>query len=231
MLTAILSGATLALLNVVHCAAMCGPLSSAVCLPAGGQRLVRYQLGRLSSYAFVGAMSGHFGRALRLVAPGAAGAWVVATLTAAACLLTARSLVGATASSTGLVQLKVGRTPRSLFALLVGLVPREPFVFGLLSALLPCGVLASAVLAAVAFGDAVRGMLLMLTFSAVSGVAVWSASVAIQFAPRRFALPVRRGLAAVLVVLAGLTLYRPMRALTREPLASEAHAACHESTP
>ena len=226
MLTAVLSGATLALINMVHCAAMCGPLSSAVSLPGGAQRLTRYQLGRLLSYAFLGAMSGHFGRALRLFAPGVASAWLVATLTAAACLLTARSLFGTTSSNSGLVQLKVGRKPRSVFALLVGLVPREPLVLGLLSALLPCGVLASAVLAAVATGDAVYGMALMLTFAAVSGVVVWSASVAMHLAPRRLALPVRRGLAFALVALAGLTLYRPIQALTREEA-----PACHHSTP
>jgi sulfite exporter TauE/SafE len=228
MLTAVLSGASLALLNMVHCAAMCGPLSSAVSLPAGGQRLTRYQLGRWVSYGFLGAMSGHVGRALRLFAPGVASAWIVATLTAAACLLTARSLFGVTSSAGGLVQLKVARKPRSLFALLVALVPREPLVLGLLSALLPCGVLASALLAAAATGDAVLGMALMLTFAVVSGMVVWSASVAMHLAPRRFALPVRRGLACALVALAGLSLYHPIRASTREPHASEQPAACHE---
>lgn len=230
MLTAVLSGATLALLNMLHCAAMCGPLSSAVSSPAGGQRLTRYQLGRSLSYAFLGAMSGHFGRVLRLIAPGLASAWIVAALSAAACLLTARSLSYSKSSSNGLVTLAPRRKPRSLFALLIGLVPREPLVLGLLSALLPCGVLASALLAAVATGDAVLGMSLMLAFAAVSGVFVWSASAALQLAPRRFALPVRRGLAFALVALAGLTLYRPIRVLSHERHASSA-PACHAATP
>lgn len=232
MLTAVLSGATLGLLNMVHCASMCGPLSSAVSLPGGAQRATRYQLGRLASYGFLGAMSGHFGSALQLLAPGTASVWIVATLTAAACVLTARALLGVRGAATaGLVQLQTGPKRRSLFALLIGLVPREPLVLGMLSALLPCGVLASALLAAVATGDALSGMSLMLTFAALSGVAVWSASVAVQAVPRRFALPARRVLACALLALAMLSLYRPIYALTHESHTAGGHAACHDSTP
>jgi uncharacterized protein len=227
MLTAVVSGATLGLLNMVHCAAMCGPLSSAVSSPTGRLHAARYQLGRLASYGFLGAMSGHLGRALQLVVPSAASVWVVATLTAAACLLTARSLF-AQRSTTGLVQLSAGPKRRSVFALLVGLVPREPLVLGMLSALLPCGVLASSVLAAVATGDALLGMLLMLVFAAVSGVAVWSASLVIHAAPQR-GLSVRRALACGLLVLAGFTLYRPIYAMMHEPQTPGQSAACHGS--
>ena len=218
---------------MVHCAAMCGPLSSALTLPAGGHRPTRYQLGRLMSYAFLGAMSGHLGRALQLMAPGVASVWLVAMLTAAACLLTVRSLLGASAEATarGLVQLNARPRRRSLFSALIGLVPREPLVLGALSALLPCGVLASAVLAAVATGDALRGLWLMSAFAAVSGAAVWSASIAMHAAPRRFGSSVRRALAFALVMLAALSLYRPLHALTREPQALEAAAACHGSMP
>jgi uncharacterized protein len=228
MLTAVLSGATLGLLNMLHCAAMCGPLSSAASLPGGGHRPTRYQLGRLVSYGFLGAMSGHLGRALQLSVPRTASVWVVATLTAAACLLTARSLLGRKTAGV-LVQLSAGPKRRSVFALLVGLVPREPLVLGMLSALLPCGVLASSALAAVATGDAFQGMSLMLAFAAVSGMAVWSASVAIGAVPQRFGLPVRRALACALIALAGFTFYRPIYALTHEPAAAGTHAACHGS--
>lgn len=231
MLIAVVTGATLGLLNMVHCVAMCGPLSSAASLPSGAQRATRYQLGRLASYTFLGALSGHLGRALQLITPGAASIWVVATLTAAACLLTARSLFEGARAGSGLVQLKAARKNRSLFALFLGLVPREPFVLGMLSALLPCGVLASVVLAAVATGDALLGSLLMLAFAAVSGMAVWSATLAIQLAPRRFALPVRRALALALVAIAGLALYRPLQTLTSVSHAAEPHMACHGSAP
>jgi sulfite exporter TauE/SafE len=228
MVTAVVSGATLGLLNMVHCAAMCGPLSSAASSPQGGLRSIRYQLGRLASYGFLGAMSGHLGRALQLVVPSAASVWVVTMLTAAACLLTARSMFTRNSPS-GLVQLGAGPKRRSVFALLVGLVPREPLVLGMLSALLPCGVLASSVLAAVATGDALLGMSLMLAFAGVSGVAVWGASLVIQAAPRR-ALPLRSALACALIMLAGLTLYRPLYALMHEPQTIGEHAACHGST-
>jgi sulfite exporter TauE/SafE len=191
---------------------------------------LRYQVGRATSYGFLGAMSGHLGHALRLSVPDAAAVWVVAPLTAAACMLTARSLLRRTPAVDGLVQLKSTRPRASLFAVLLRLVPREPLVLGMLSALLPCGVLASSLLAAVATGDAWSGMSLMLAFAAVSGAAVWGASAAMQLAPRSFNLSFRRALACALFVFAGLTLYRPIRALTREPHASVHHAACHDST-
>jgi uncharacterized protein len=222
MLTAVTAGATLGLLNVVHCTAMCGPLSSAASAPASLSRATRYQLGRLLSYTFLGALSGHLGHALRLVGPSAVSAWIVATLTAAACLLTARSLFAGAKPASGLVQLQSARKRRSLFAVLLELVPREPAVLGMLSALLPCGVLASVLLAAVATGDAVPGAVLMGAFAAVSGVAVWGATLAIQLAPRKLGVPVRRVLALALIAMAGLALSRPIYALANEP-----HAACH----
>lgn len=232
MLTAMLSGATLGLVNLVHCASMCGPLSSAVCLRAGRQGLARYQVGRALSYVFIGALSGHLGRALSLLTPSHVSIWVVATLTAAACLLTARALLRAGSDPSALVQLRASseprRTRRSLFAVLLPLVPRDPFVFGLLSALLPCGVLASAVLAAVASGSAPNGSLLMAGFAAVSGSAVLAAGLVTQHVPRRYAPAFRRVVAAALVAAAALAVARPIQATARSASDTAPHAVhCH----
>jgi sulfite exporter TauE/SafE len=232
MLAAVTAGATLGLVNLAHCAAMCGPLSSAASHPAGRSGPVRYQLGRLAGYTFVGALSGHLGRVLQLLSPSSATVWVTSALTAGACLLTARSLLAASANANkpaaGLVQLRGARPHRSVFSLLLGLVPKEPVVLGVLSTLLPCGVLASALLAAVASGDGVSGALLMFAFAAVSGIAVWAAGAGAHLAPRRYAQIFRRTFAYALVVLAALTFYRPIHALTRTPQQSAPHsAACH----
>jgi sulfite exporter TauE/SafE len=230
MFTALMSGLMLGLVNLMHCAGMCGPLSGAVCLRSGRVGLARYQIGRVSSYVFLGALSGHLGRALAVAVPATVSVWLTASLTAAACLLTARSLLRASASAT-LLPASALCAPRSqqpsLFALLTSLAPRDPFVFGLLSALLPCGVLASAVLAAVASGSAASGSLLMAAFAFMSGSAVLAAGFVMQLVPGRFAPLFRRGLACALVAIALLSVARPLSALSRTA-SSPSHALhCH----
>lgn len=215
MLAVWVSGATLGLANMAHCAAMCGPLSGAVSRSAGRLGLLRYQAGRLAGYAFLGALSGHVGRALQLIVPSRVSVWIPATLAAAACLMTAYGLLQPAAPRAGLVQLRAAGKRRSPFAVLFALVPKEPLVLGALSALLPCGVLASAVLAAVAAGDAASGTGLMVAFAAVSGIAVWGAGLATQILPERFGPKLRHALVYVLVVMAALAVYRPIHALTQ----------------
>lgn len=227
MLAVWLSGATLGLANMAHCAAMCGPLSGAASRSAGKSGLSRYQAGRLLGYAFLGALSGHLGRALQLIVPSRANVWIPAALTAAACLLTAYNLFKPAATNGGLVQLRAAGPRRSLFSLLFGLVPKEPLVLGALSALLPCGVLASAVLAAVAAGDAASGALLMVGFAAVSGASVWGAAFATQRVPQGFGPGFRRTLGYVLVLLAALAVYRPLHALTQTSEQAGHNVACH----
>ena len=231
MFTALMSGSMLGLLNLMHCAGMCGPLGGAVCLRDGRAGLARYQLGRLSSYVFLGALSGHLGRTLAVAVPARVSVWLTASLTAAACLLTARSLLRAASARDSLLPADALSAPRSrrgsLFSLFASLVPRDPFVFGLLSALLPCGVLASAVLAAVATGSASSGSLLMAAFAFMSGSAVLAAGILMQLVPGRFAPLFRRGLACVLVVIALLVVSRPLSALSGVP-GSPPHALhCH----
>jgi len=223
MVSAVLSGAMLGLVNLVHCAGMCGPLSSALCLRAGRAGLARYQAGRTLGYVFLGALSGHLGRALSVL-PSRLSVWLVALLTAAACLLTARSVLAANRAGDALLQLRRSRR-RSLFALLAPLVPREPLAFGLLSALMPCGVLASAAIAAVASGSALRGSLLMAAFAVTSGSAVWATGLLTQHLPRRHAPLFRRALALALLTVAALAIARPLQATASNAAAHAPH--CH----
>jgi sulfite exporter TauE/SafE len=126
------------------------------------------------------------------------------------------------------VPLRTQKPRSSLFATFARLVPKEPLIFGLLSVLLPCGVLASALLAAVAAGDATHGALLMSAFAAISGLAVLGASLTTKLVPRRFATPFRRTVAYALVALAALTVSRPILALSNAPHDAAAHSVhCH----
>jgi sulfite exporter TauE/SafE len=224
MLTALLSGLLFGLLNLAHCAGMCGPLAAAGCARTGRAGLVRYQIGRSLAYAYAGAVAGHLGQGLQLERAGWT-AWLFPLLTAAACVFAARGLL-LLRRDAGLVQLRSSARPKpSWFARLLGLLPRDPLPLGLLSILLPCGLLASALLAAVATGSARSGASFMFGFAASSGGAILGSGLLAQLAVR-CSLSARRGLACVLLVVAGLAMARPLAANSGTKPVVHAHH-CH----
>jgi uncharacterized protein len=223
MLPALLSGLLFGLLNVAHCAGMCGPLAAAGCAHTGRAGLVRYQLGRSLAYAYAGAVAGYLGQGLALHrAPWTD--WLFPLLTAAACVFAALGLLQLRRDG-GLVRLRAARSKPSWFARLLGLLPRDPLPLGLLSVLLPCGLLASALLAAVALGNATAGASFMLGFAASSGGALLGSGWLAQFAARG-SVSVRRGLACVLLVIAGLAIARSTAATSGARPGAQVHH-CH----
>jgi uncharacterized protein len=208
MSAAFIAGVTLGLINLPHCAGMCGPLVSVGCGQARGTGPLRYQLGRTASYVCAGAIAGHVGEALAFAAPGRVGGWLFAALTASACLLAARSLLG---GGPRLVALRSSAAARSPLARLMALVPRDPAFLGLMSVLLPCGLLAAALVAAVATGSGRAGALLMLGFVTSSGIALLGAGWLFQLISPQASPRLRRILAVVLVLTAVLSIARPLR--------------------
>jgi sulfite exporter TauE/SafE len=225
MLTALLSGVVFGVFNLAHCASMCGPLAAAGCARGGRAGLVRYQLGRTVAYASAGAVAGHFGRGLQLF-DASWTHWLFPLLTASACLFAAYGMLRG-ARSKGLVQLGSGPRPKSMFARLASLLPRDPLPLGLVSVLLPCGLLAAALLAAIAFGSPLSGAAFMLGFALASGFAVVGTSLFIQRVPQ-VSNAARRGLACVLLIAALLSVARPIAAFGGEKNASAARTHhCH----
>jgi sulfite exporter TauE/SafE len=195
----------------VHCTAMCGPF---VCVYAGVGRSpgtarshVAYHLGRLLSYALLGALAGSLGRSadqlglLVGISRGAAifaGAlmvgWGVSTI------LAARGAASFPRAPWATLRLPLG-------ALLARLRGRPAIVragaTGLLTTLLPCGWLYTFVAAAAGSGSAVGGVATMAIFwlgtlPALTVLGAVAQRLAGRFGPR---LPVA---AASLVVLLGL---------------------------
>ena len=67
-------GAVAGASSVPHCVGMCGPLAAAACPKgAGAAAPLRYQAGRVVSYAALGAIAGALGHTLRWGLPGAWG--------------------------------------------------------------------------------------------------------------------------------------------------------------
>lgn len=221
---------------------MCGPLASLACARKKRTAPLRYQLGRTLGYTLLGFASGQLGHVLGHALRSRVASVVFALLSATACLIVAHGFVRsrarnatriATGQSSATGQLITLRTTlprsRSLMRSLTSLLPSEPLALGALSALLPCGVLGAALLAAVATADGAGGALLMLGFVSTSGVALALASVLSRYAWNT-SLALRRVAAIALVVVAGLSVAAPLRALfsaPRIPSGADAAPLCH----
>ncbi len=218
-----LSGLLAGAASAPHCVAMCGPLAvfASGLDPAKARgRLARHQLGRGLAYTALGAIAGRSGAALtRFLAPD----WVsigLGVLLAAGMLLAASRLRGSGRSSRGSI-VSIGRRPRrSLATRLFAWMPEDPTWIGVISALLPCGALYSALFIAAGAGTAAAGAASMAAFALSSGLGLlaagaWSA---------RPSENVRRGLAAVMVVGALLVLVRSAAHALAPSVASSCHA-------
>jgi uncharacterized protein len=222
VLHSITIGLALGAVSIPHCAAMCGPLATLACTRSHKRHgAVRYQLGRMLGYPLAGAIAGHVGETVQLVAPGA-GTWVALSVAAAtACLWLAYRIVRRD-DPAPLVTLRAKGPVRSIFTALAPLLPHEPAAFGAASALLPCGALAAALLSAAATAQAQQGAALMLGFAAASGVFLLATKpIAALLAGRGPAL-LRRSAVLGLVLTAVFLVARPLAALSTQ------HDAPHE---
>jgi sulfite exporter TauE/SafE len=132
---------------------MCGPLAACFVGPVGLRGVLGYQLGRLGSYAALGALAGGAGR---FVSPSVLShlSWVGAGVL----VLAALGVWGTGGPGGGKA---LGRLLRRVSAW--GVLSRG-LALGSVTALLPCGVLASAALVALATARARDGALVMGTF-------------------------------------------------------------------
>lgn len=172
----------LGLVSSVHCVQMCGPIVLSYSLPlakAGGRKQMflahaAYNLGRIATYAALGAVAGLAGGALNLVsrlAGIANGARICAGL---ALILMAIILAGLLPQSR-LVQIR----PASVFSRGIGRIllapsPLSKLRLGLMMGFLPCGLVYAALLKSVETGTAASGALTMVAFGAGTAIALAS---------------------------------------------------------
>jgi len=163
---AVLAGVVLtSLVGSVHCIAMCGPLVGL----HGGARTMRlaavHSLGRLLTYAVLGAIAGLIGSAIDL-------AGNLGNVQRAATIVAATIIVAIGAGQIVHVHVTRARARargRSAFAsALVQIKPktaaRRSFLIGTLTGLLPCGWLWAFVIAAAATASPLTGALVMAAF-------------------------------------------------------------------
>lgn len=176
----------------------------------------RYLLGRLVSYALLGAFAGSVGKALTSLPfvrwVEASFSWLLALMLALAALKLVRRRASAEAPLT------LGKEPkRNIIGGVLARLADEPLLLGAATALLPCGALFAAVVAAAALESAPFGALALATFATLSGFAlVGAGQLARFFSPGRIG---RRVLSVALFAGALVMALRPVGALraTHQP--------------
>ncbi len=174
--------------SAAHCVGMCTPfvfmVSRRYGLPIGAHvpwvAQVWYTAGRLSTYGVLGALGGAVGGALQV-----AGALIGLQRAAAV-------IAGGVLVVTGLASLLslapgggIGNRVGRMTARLGRRMPGHPYALGLVLGLLPCGLLYSAVIAAMATGSAVGGAAGLVLFGLGTAPALFGVSLADALLVRR----------------------------------------------
>ena len=172
-----------------HCVGMCSPfvlfVSRRYVAPEAGRAAafraqLWYTAGRVLTYALLGALAGALGGVVQLA--GALLGLQRAASVVAGAVLVLWALVALSDLVPGL------QTGGSLFAKvaarLKGRVPGHPFAIGLFLGLLPCGLLYSAVIAAVARGGPLEGALALTLFGLGTAPALLGVSLADELLAR-----------------------------------------------
>jgi len=155
-----------------HCAGMCGPLVASVGLVAaprlgqrralGGQLL--YNAGRVTTYAFLGALMGLTGSFVNTAGRLAGLQDAVAVVAGLSMVVMGLGAAGVTGWLDPLERRVASRVLRAVRAVLEGGGPGRFYVLGLLLGFLPCGLSYSAFMGAAATGGLPQGLLFALAF-------------------------------------------------------------------
>ncbi len=209
LLVALTAGSAAGIASTAHCAAMCGPLALGACgdLRPSVAPALRYGLARLGAYAVTGTLAGALGGALLRPLHGTPLHAVAAVAAGLALALSAlRLLRSSPAPGKGPSLVPLGRRAPS---------KARAWGMGVLTALLPCGASAAALLLAASTGSALHGGASMTAFAlaSVPGLAaVFASSRLGASSPLGPWLHRRRPLvAAALMGAALLTASRPWR--------------------
>ena len=209
----------LGLAGSLHCVGMCGPLAIALPHAPGssatsvlGGRLL-YNLGRVLTYAALGALFGLLGQTL-LMAGWQRALSISAGVLILAYLLSARLGRGRWSLESAALRV-VAPVQRVLGRLLKQASARGLLAIGLLNGLLPCGLVYVALAGAAATGAAWSGAAFMAAFGLGTVPMMLALSLAGPSIYRRFrgrfqaVIPLALGVMAVLLILRGLELGIP----------------------
>lgn len=190
--------------SAAHCVGMCAPFVMLVgrryAAPAGPHRPAAaqawYHAGRLVTYTLLGAAAGSLGALLTSVGALMGLQRAAAIVGGAALVLSALASVAAFGAGSTRVPAWLSRT----IARLGARVPGHPVLLGALLGLLPCGLLYSAVMAAMTRGSAAAGAVALAAFALGTVPALAGVSLADAVLLQRRALTARLSQAFVLAM-------------------------------
>lgn len=158
-----------------HCVAMCGAACAGISRGAGGQHstpsLLSFQISRMMGYALFGAFAAGSVQGLAWLGTNTAVIRPVWTMFHVAALLLGVALVWLARQPAWLDAVAQGVWRRTR-PVLGRLGPRAPWVLGVAWALMPCGLLYSALMVASLSANAVEGALIMALFSLGTSVSL-----------------------------------------------------------
>jgi len=188
-MTSLLVGAFMTgLIGSPHCIAMCGGFAVTCARTPGGA--IAWHLGRLTTYAGLGALAGLLGRAL----PGPP--WVAAAVSAALLVWFAGVLAGLLPEP----RLAVPGLGSTMNRLLSPDAPASRYLFGMANGLLPCGLVYAALALPVALGSAPLGAVAMMLFGLGTIPALATLTAGLARVLRRGLWPRRLLAAGMLIV-------------------------------
>lgn len=215
----ILSAFFVGLVGSLHCIGMCGPIAIALPVPDSGNLSfftgrILYNLGRVVTYTFLGAILGIVGSKIAL-----AGAQQVVSIVLGVVIIIAVLLPQKYKNYFAQHPLteKLAHPLKSNIGLLFSKGTFSAmFLIGILNGFLPCGLVYVALAGAIASGDAISGAAVMILFGLGTVPAMFAASVFGKFinigirTKIRKAVPVLAIILGVIFILRGMNLGIPM---------------------
>lgn len=210
----LISALLLGLASSLHCVGMCGPLIMTVPvqhLPEGKKTvgILLYQLGRISTYVFLGIIAGLLG--WRIYASGFQQLFSIILGTLLLWMLSGSFFLNKLHGNNWLNK----RVTQFMFWAIKQQTPIGMFLMGSANGLLPCGMVYIALTGAMASGTIVGAALFMFSFGigtlpALLGLAFWGIKLSWQTRQRlQKAVPYVIAVTGILLIIRGLNLNIP----------------------
>lgn len=209
----ILAAFLVGLVGSLHCIGMCGPIAIALPVPDSNNLSfftgrILYNLGRVVTYSFLGAILGFIGRGVSL-----AGAQQVVSIMLGIIILIAvlfpQKYKNYFAQNYFVQKLAIPL--KSNIGVLFGKGTFSAmFLIGILNGFLPCGLVYVALAGAIASGDAISGAAVMILFGLGTVPAMFAASVFGKFINIGIRTKIRKAVPVLAVVLAVIFILRGM---------------------
>ena len=209
----ILAAFLVGLVGSLHCIGMCGPIAIALPVPNSGNLSfftgrILYNLGRVVTYSFLGAVLGLIGSKIAL-----AGAQQIVSIVLGAIIIIAVLLPQKYKNY--FVQLSLIQKLAQPLKSNIGVLFKKGtfsamFLIGILNGFLPCGLVYVALAGAIASGDAISGAAVMILFGLGTVPSMFAASVFGKFINIGIRTKIRKAVPALAIILGVIFVLRGM---------------------